>query len=294
MTPERFKPLLDREFLKAELAYEYEDYVVAGVDDAVRARLAQWAARELKRETQAEAAFTQAFFAELWGYRFDTGQEGGFELWPKFTIAGAGQTGNRGEADLALGLFGGNRPNTPQVVCEFKDIRSGLDAPQARKGNTRSTVMQARDYLWNARRGLFGNEPVQPRYAIVTDMNEFRLYWWDGFPDRYLRFKIEGGDLFNRQTLTGADEEARFDRFLFQRLFRRDMLLSEAGRSRLERLIEKQGRVEDRLEAEFYADYRAYREVLIRHILLQRPRLQGAAGVTRSARSGWGRSCSTA
>ena len=281
MTPDRFKPLLDREFLKGQLAYEYEDYRAAGTDDALRERLGKWAARELVRETQAEGAFVQRFFVELWGYR-DTGQGDGFDLWPKFPIAGAGQSGNRGEADLALGRFGkdaeGQASGIPQVVCEFKDIRSGLDAPQARKGNTRSPVMQAKDYLWNARRGLFGNEAVQPRYAIVTDMNEFRLYWWDGFPDRYLRFKIEGGDLFNQQTLVGTDEEARFDRFLFSYLFKPDMLLSEAGRTRLERLIEKQGVVEKRLEDAFYADYRAYREVLIRHIMLQRE----AAGVTRS------------
>jgi len=157
----------------------------------------------------------------------------------------------------------------PQIVCEFKDVKSGLDAPQNRKGNTRSPVYQARDYLWNARRGLFGNEPVQPRFAIVTDMNEFRLYWWDHFPDRYLRFKITNGDLFNPTTLLGDDAEALFDRFLFQRLFRPDMLLTDAGRTRLERLIEKQGKAEQRLEGEFYDHYRAYREVLIGQIMIQ-------------------------
>src|SRR6185437_10216894 len=140
----------------------------------------------------------------------------------------------------------------------------------------RSPVMQAKDYLWNARRGLFGNEPIQPRYAIVTDMNEFRLYWWDHFPDRYLLFRIEGGDLFSQTTLLGSDDEAQFDRFLFQRLFRSDMLLSDAGRTRLERLIERQGVVERKLEDEFYKHYRDYREVLISYIMAHRP-----DGVTR-------------
>ena len=55
-----------------------------------------------------------------------------FHLHPKFSIAGAGQTGNRGEADLAVGLFGKDRPSIPQIVCEFKDVSSGLDAPQNR------------------------------------------------------------------------------------------------------------------------------------------------------------------
>lgn len=281
MTPHRFKPLLDREFLKAELHYEYVDYYSGAADDELRQRLAHWRKRELKRETQAEGSFIQRFFVETWGYRDDgTGAEY-FQLYPKFPIAGAGQSGNRGEADLAIGSFGSGRLPIPQIVCEFKDIRSGLDKPQNRKGNTRSPVYQARDYLWNARRGMFGNEPVQPRFAIVTDMDEFRLYWWDHFPDRYLRFKISEGDLFNPVTLLGNDEEARFDRFLFWQLFRPDMLLSDAGRTRLERLIEKQGKAEKKLEGDFYKDYRAYREVLIDQIMLQRPEGVTKGGAVR-------------
>lgn len=175
-----------------------------------------------------------------------------------------------------MGHFGASGLRIPQVVCEFKDIKSALDAPQNRKGNNRSPVMQARDYLWNARRGRFGNEPVQPRYAIVTDMDEFRLYWWDRFPDQYMRFKISHGDLFQPQYLLGTDAEAQFDRFLFWRLFRPDMLLSDAGRTRLERLIEKQGKQSRRLEGEFYDHYREFREVLIRNIIPHRP-----AGVTK-------------
>lgn len=278
MTPDRFKPLLDRDFLKSELHYEYQDYLAEGHDPVVKARLDNWANREIRRETQAEGSFIQRFFVDTWGYRDDgTGAET-YNLHPKFPIAGAGQTGNRGEADLAIGYFGGSTAAIPQIVCEFKDMKSGLDKPQNRKGNNRSPVYQARDYLWNARKGMFGNEPVQPRFAIVTDMNEFRLYWWDHFPDRYLRFEIKGGDLFNPVTLLGNDAEAQFDRFLFWQLFRPAMLLSDAGRSWLERLIEKQGKREERLEGEFYAHYRAYREVLINQIMLQRP-----AGMTKGA-----------
>ena len=189
MSVDRFKPLLDKDFLKAELTYEFTDYKASGEDARLRDRLEAWSRRELKRETQAEASFVQRFFIETWGYRDDGTGADTFHLHPKFPIAGAGQTGNRGEADLAVGNFTANQ-QVPQVVCEFKDVKSALDAPQNRKGNNRSPVMQARDYLWNARRGLFGSEPVQPRFAIVTDMDEFRLYWWDNFPDRYLRFTI--------------------------------------------------------------------------------------------------------
>lgn len=283
MTPDRYKPLLDRDFLKSQLDYEYRDWLESGEDAALCARLEGWTRRTLKRETQAEGEFTRRFFVETWGYRPDGEGAPDFQLWPKFAIAGAGQSGNRGEADLAIGSFGGDRPAIPQIVCEYKDMRSGLDTPQHRKGNNRSPVFQARDYLWNARRGLFGNEAVQPRFAIVTDMDEFRLYWWDGFPDRYLRFKITGGDLFSQATLLGDGEEARFDRFLFQRLFRPDMLLSDAGRTRLERLIEKQGKAANKLEGAFYDHYRAYREALIANILPHRPDGVTKGGAVRLA-----------
>lgn len=275
MNTDRYKPLFDRAFLRAELGYDYDDYCARGEDETLLKRLRDWSARELKRETQAEGSFVQRFFVETWGYSDDGKGEEHFQLFPKFPIAGAGQTGNRGEADLAVGYFTGDKDQIPQVVCEFKDIKSDLDAPQNRKGNNRSPVMQARDYLWNARRGLFGNEPVQPRFAIVTDMDEFRLYWWDRFPDRYLRFAIRKTDLFVHRTLLDDGEEARFDRFLFWFLFRSEMLLSDAGRPRLERLIAKQGKQSKQLEGEFYADYRTYREVLIRNIMLQRERVPG-------------------
>ena len=276
MTSDRFKPLLDREFLKAELHYEYQDYCASGEDEALRERLTNWSWRELRRETQAEGSFIQRFFVETWGYRDDGTGAARYHLHPKFPIAGAGAGGSTGEADLAIGQLGAGLAKTPQVVCEFKDIKSDLDKPQNRKGNTRSPVFQARDYLWNARRGMAGNEPVQPRFAIVTNMDEFRLYWWDGFPDRYMRFAIAKADLFNTFTLLDQGEEAQFDRFLFWRLFRPDMLLSEAGRTQLERLIHKQGKAARKLEGTFYAEYRHYREALITEIMLQRPE-----GVTR-------------
>jgi len=268
---DRYKPLLERDFLRAEFHYEFEDYKSSSEDEMLLKRLEHWRDRYLKKETQAEANFVRTFFEETWGYHRDGGGGERFHLYQQFPIANSGQTGGQGKADLALGNFEGETGQVPQVVCEFKDIRSNLDAPQNRKGNSRSPVMQARDYLWNARRGMFGNEPVQPRFAIVTDMDEFRLYWWDYFPDRYLRFSISKTDLFAQRTMLAAGEDAQFDRFLFWRLFRRDMLLSEAGRPRLERLIAKQGKAAKKLEGDFYDNYRAYRELLINNIVPQRP-----------------------
>lgn len=278
MSTDRYKPLFDRDFLRGALGYEYADFIAKGEDDVLLDRLRGWAARELKRETQAEGAFVQRFFNDTWDYSSDGVGADHFQLFPKFPIAGAGQTGNRGEADLAIGHFTSADRQIPQVVCEFKGIKADLDAPQNRKGNNRSPVMQARDYLWNARRGLFGNEPVQPRFAIVTDMDEFRLYWWDRFPDRYMRFAIRKTDLWATHSLLDESEDARFDRFLFWFLFRPGMLLSTAGRPRLERLIEKQGKESKKLEGDFYKDYRNYREVLIANIMLQRERARLTRG----------------
>src|SRR5206468_12434472 len=129
---------------------------------------------------------------------------------PKYRIQEEGAGGGSGEADLALGWFRGTLADVPQVLCEFKDIRSALDARQNRKGNTRSPVEQCLNYLRGARRGLFGNEPVQPWWALVTDMNEFRLYWWDRAPAEYLRFFIRREDLLSGgYDLLSESDEAR-------------------------------------------------------------------------------------
>ena len=274
MAADRFKPLLDRSFLRGELEYEFQDYLSDGQDAPLLKRLNNWLKRDLKKETQAEGSFIQRFFVETWGYKADGAGAATFNLHPQFPIADTGQTGGMGKADLGIGQFGGDQPLIPQIVCEFKDIHSGLDDKQNRKGNNRSPVQQAQDYLWGARRGVALNAPVQPRFAIVTDMNEFRLYWSENMPERYVRFKIgnpkqqlEFDDILALSE--GEGEDAQFDRFLFWRLFQPSMLLSDAGRTRFERLVERQGKIEEKLEGKFYEDYRNYRKVLIDNIMLQ-------------------------
>ncbi|MFT4275460.1 MAG: Eco57I restriction-modification methylase domain-containing protein [Rhodopseudomonas sp.] len=161
------------------------------------------------------------------------------------------------------GWFRGRKDAIPQVLCEFKDIRSKLDAKQNRKGSNRTPIEQCLNYVRGARRGLFGNEPVQPWWGLVTDMNEFRLYWWDRAPAEYIRFFIRREDLLSGSyDLLSETEDARFDRYLFSRIFSRDMLLSEAGRPQLLRLIERQWARGRKLEGEFYEHYRAVREAL--------------------------------
>ncbi|MGZ8408119.1 MAG: hypothetical protein ACXWVJ_08840, partial [Caulobacteraceae bacterium] len=116
------RAFVSRAFLRAELDLEYRAYA-AEHDADLLTRLREWDERMQLSETQAEGAFIQKFFVEVWGY----GQAGqaapdSVSAIPKFRIAGEGAGGGQGEADLALGWFRNKPDATPQVLCEFKDI----------------------------------------------------------------------------------------------------------------------------------------------------------------------------
>lgn len=277
---------ITRSFLRAQFDLDYRAYT-AERDAELLKRLRDWDARLRLSETQAEGAFTQTFFVDTWGY----GEAGRVPpeqhtIIPKFPVPGEGAGGGVGEADLALGWFRGRPDAIPQVLCEFKDIRSKLDAKQHRKGSTRTPVEQCLNYVRGARRGLFGNEPVQPWWGLVTDMNEFRLYWWDRAPSQYLRFFIRRDqqssgqyDLLSGQyDLLSDSDDARFDRYLFARLFSRDMLLSEAGRPLLLRLVERQWTRGRDLEGAFYDRYKEVRERLFNVLRINNPQFPGRPG----------------
>ena len=273
------RSFLPRPFLRSEFELDFRAFG-AEQDAQLLQRLKDWDGRLHLNETQAEGAFTQTFFVDTWGY----GESGRVPpdqhtIIAKLPIPGEGAGGGAGEADLALGWFRGSKNAISQVLCEFKDIRSRLDAKQNRKGSTRSPVEQCLNYVRGARRGLFGNEPVQPWWGLVTDMNEFRLYWWDRAPAEYLRFVIRRADLLaGDYDLLSGSEDARFDRYLFAKLFSRDMLLSEAGRPQLLRLVERQWTRGRKLEGEFYQRYKDVRERLYNVIRLNNPDFPGRPG----------------
>jgi len=170
------RSFIGRAFLQSIYDIEFRAYLAEGKDAELLAILKAWDDRLRLSETQAESAFIQTFFVELWEFG-ESGRARSDEhtAIPKFAVAGAGASGSSGEADLALGWFKGRADAEPQVLCEFKDIRSGLDTKQNRKGAKLSPVEQCLNYVRHARRDLFGNEPVQPWWGLVTDMNEFRL-----------------------------------------------------------------------------------------------------------------------
>lgn len=269
---ENHSAFITPQFLRSIWDLDYRAFRDSDEERTLVGRLERWAGRADLGERSAEAAFLDEFFHQTWGY-VQAGQEGAehsFTLYPQFRVAGAGAGGGMGTADAALGRFAeAAQPHVPQVLCEFKDIRSGLDAPQRRKGNNRSPVQQGLDYLSAARRGLFGHEPILPLWAIVTDMNEFRLYWHDRGRRQYLRFSIRRTDLFSGPSLLDDTEEARFDRYLFWRLFHRTTLINESssGRPLLHQLIQQQRFRQRELESTFYEDYRNYREHLYRVLL---------------------------
>ena len=116
---------------------------------------------------------------------------------------------------------------------------------------------------------MFGYEPIIPTWAIVTDMNEFRLYWSDRGERQFISFAIDQKELFQNATLLDESEKGRFDRFLFSRLFHRDQLIvrGTTGQSELLSLIKRQRFKQSELENRFYQEYRAYREHLYRALL---------------------------
>lgn len=268
-------------YLRAEFGSELETFQNSDEERELLVRLRYWASRELQNETSAQNAFLDRFFKQVWGY-VGAGErevEQGYTCYPQFSVGRAGATGGTGQADLALGFFGmPSLPTIPQAICEFKDIRSGLDTPQRRKNDTRSPVRQCADYLREAAAGLFGNEPVQPHWGIVTDMNEFRLYRRISMPTQYQRFVISprvGDDI---TSLLGEGREASFQRLLFSRLFHVDRLISMGGDPPLINDLNRQFIYERALEQSFYREYRAYRERMIEALRFHNPQFSGTRG----------------
>lgn len=271
-------PLFDLPFLRATWTSEFEQFVAGGRDQQLLENLLKWAKRVQLGETSSSAAFIKQFFVDIWGYTLQgSAADGSYQCFPEFPVVGAGQTGGKGKADLAIGQFGHGLPGVPQVVCEFKDIKSGLDAPQNRKGNSRTPVQQALDYLRESRTALAGTELVEPQWAIVTDMNEFRLYHASkghAQCQRFLITSIAGAD----QSLLAGSDEGAFARFLFWKMFSPSELLAERGPSQLAKRLKNQITHEKDVEEGFYREYKAYREHLFRAITAANPDFAGTKG----------------
>jgi hypothetical protein len=273
--PNVHQPLFSEAYLRTAWAAEYEYFRDSPEEHALLARLQAWAERVAAKETTDELGFVQLFFGATWGYWPGGARgpiDGVFTLWPRYAVPRAGQVGGTGQADLALGLFEPARQAAvPQVLCEFKDIRSGLDAPQHRKGNDRPPVRQCMDYLWGARTTVLPTAPALPTWGIVTDMNEFRLYFYERMPAQAQRFVLVPAAGDEVVPLVAAGEEASFQRFLFWKLFQYDSLLATAGKSPLERLLAEQWVRERDLERDFYREYQDFRKTFCDELAVANP-----------------------
>jgi hypothetical protein len=278
---ETYQSLISDSYLRAILDKDFQAFRNSGSEKALMDRLAGWSNKAFQKETSAEIAFVNLFFEETWGYTQSGKTRGvaGYTCYPKYAVTGAGAGGGSGEADAALGFFGHPEvPPTPQVLCEFKDVRSNLDGPQKRKGNNRSPVKQCADYLREAMKPLFGNEAVQPTWAIVTDMNEFRLYWRNTMPSEYQRFIIKKGTTDEGTSLLESSEAGSFQRFLFARLLHSDSLLTKGGASSLLKVLKDQRYHEKEIESVFYREYKGYREYLVKLLIKHNPKFPGTKG----------------
>jgi hypothetical protein len=276
-----YQPLLPDAFLAARWADEYSQFRGSPTETQLLERLRAWASKRTQKETAAEGAFVGVFFKQTWGYRAsgEAAASDGFNCESQYAVRGAGQSGGTGAADLALGWFDrGGIPAVPQAFCEFKDVRSDLDKPQARKGNNRSPVKQCADYLKEASAQLYGNEPIQPTWAIVTDMNEFRLYWRRKMPAQCQRFILKPASGDGQIGLLDDSDEASFQRFVFWRMFQQDMLLSTGGPSTLEQLLTEQRFQERAIENHFYGAYKEYREKVFNTLVQANPNFGGTPG----------------
>ncbi len=255
------KKLFNISYLKSVWAQEADIFRKSADAEELLVRLQHWSSRLKQKETESEAAFIDQFFKQTWGYHAagEDKSEKGFTLYPQFPVQRAGQGGGTGKADIALGYFTDeSTPPIPQVLGEFKDERSGLDKPQSGRTNNRTPVEQCFDYLREARSGL--NTAVLPTWGIVTDMNEFRLYIY-GNKSEYQCFFI-GDAPDGYVSLLDDTDEAAFERFLFYRMFHKDWLLADIGKSKLEKLYSGQLLYEQAIENDFYTEYHAYREMI--------------------------------
>lgn len=272
------QPLLDDTFLRAQWSGEFEIFQASATSTELLARLRAWAERDQLNERASEAAFIQRFFVDIWGYRLQGDETPAYSCRPQFEVVGAGQSGGTGFADLALGNFGAARDGIPQVLCEFKDIRSGLDAKQARKGNNRSPVEQCFDYLQSGWQSRNRDQLTEPFFALVTDMNEFRLYVRRLGRGQFQRFVLSDTGSATEPSLLADTPASAFRRFVFWRIFQPDMLLTDRGAPLLDRLLRDQITREKTIEKDFYREYRDYREFVYRTLVDANPGFSGSRG----------------
>ena len=281
-----FQPLFPDAYLLAAWSEHLEAYGEEE-DRAVLEQLQEWSGRDRRQvETQLEGSFVETILCRLLGFWTTGGTAagtrgavedwnppgGGYTALPQYPVPNAGQTGGTGFADIALGLFSEEGDGVAQVLGEFKDIRSGLDVRQNRKGNQRTPVGQCFDYL----RHKFDQTPIEsvlkPTWGLATNMEEFRLYCRSRGQAQCQRFVVDTTDLLEES------DRGRRRRFLFREVLSPRQLLARHGRSPLLKLLHGQLVLEKNLERKFYLEYSALRKRVHGSIVAANPEFSGTRG----------------
>ncbi len=182
------------------------------------------------KEVALHGEFTETIIKGVLGY---LGPSGGAE----YTVA-TEQAILQGSVDLALGRFGGGKPEI-LAPLELKGAKT-KDLDAIMPGRNKTPIQQAWEYAMNAR-GV--------KWVLVSNMIELRLYGFGEGTNAYETFQLD--------RLTDPNEYARF-----MLLLSADSLLS--GRT-LDLL--KQSRAEDKdITDKLYEDYKDLRLKLIRAV----------------------------
>jgi hypothetical protein len=310
------KSLLSDAYLRAVLDKEFREFKTSAAEGALLEKLEKWSKKKFQKETSAEIAFVNLFFEEIWGYT-QSGKTHGpeFTCSPKYAIPGAGAGGGSGEADAALGIFGASDVPAKApfalvapIDCLLQkdgliDLSSrGIVAVEHGSNCTRfyksgAAIVDFVEVARGIRRYRIANTnafvliPVvtphqhavwalakRDDWGIVTDMNEFRLYWRNTMPSQYERFVIKRATTDEGISLLESSEAASFQRFLFLKLFHSETLLTRGGPSELLKLINHQRFQEREIENTFYREYRSYREHLVGLLIKHNPTFPGTKG----------------
>jgi hypothetical protein len=210
------KSIFEEDFLNEQLKY----FRLSNIDGLVSKKeiLNDWIQSfklgklENSNETAIGTDFINDIFGDILGFNYRNYNCWNLEKELKTIVDGQKPDGAIGyfklKEELARGVYG---------IIELKDANTDLDKKQNRSNDKRTPVEQAFSYA-----PKYGDKC---RWVIVSNFIEIRLYQADDLT-KYEVFHLEK-----------LHDELELKRFFF--LLQKEMLLTENGTSRLERLIKK-------------------------------------------------------
>ncbi|WP_411824674.1 Eco57I restriction-modification methylase domain-containing protein [Leptospira sp. 'Mane'] len=223
---------------------------------------------DLDKESTDENEFINSIFKEALGYIGKGSNSENFHIFSKYRIDGAGASGGHGYADLALGFFNrkteqSNIENKAQILIEFKDMNSNnLEQISSRKDRL-SPVNQCWNYL------SYYNDA---KWGIITNFNEIRIYNKKVGKSRYeaFYFIVPDSEKYKIKPLTDESEILKFLSILAVS----NLLVDPANGQNVsfaEEILSSQGDAEEKVEKEFYREYKELRSEIFYKLLALNP-----------------------